>query len=170
MGSLVASRTEERSLAYALVGDPSAREELYDRYAAALYGMALRASASQELAESALIATFERFWKDAHRYDRSKGGLFPYIMAIMQGSLLELGVGGERMPLAFGLQERMKLLAPDLFAVYEIRTVQGLSEEQAALDLGLPMEEVRDRWRTALRQLVNFAHQTVPPVFPVGQG
>lgn len=170
MGTLVTSRTEEQLLQALLAGDPSAREELYERHASALYGMALRASVSQDMAERVLITTFERFWKRVHLYDRSKGRLFTYIMAIMRESLLELGLGGGQMLLFFGLQERAVTLAPDLFVVYEARTGRGLSEQEAALHLGLPVEVVQHRWRTALRQMVNFARLTPAPVVPVDQG
>jgi DNA-directed RNA polymerase specialized sigma24 family protein len=170
MGSLSALRTEEQLLAALLTGDVSAPEELYDRYAAALYGIALRGSASQATAERMLTATFERFWKRVHQYDRSKGRLFTYIVSIMRELVREEGLRGERLLLGFSLEERAMDLSQELSVVYLARSARGLSDEQAAIELGLSEEEVRHRWRSAVRQLVTFARRTPAPEVPVDQG
>ena len=116
------------------------------------------------------MGTFERIWNGAVRCDRSKRRFFPYIMVIMRDILLEQGVRPERVLLAFGLHERANLLASDLFVGYEALTGPRLSEQKADLELDFAVEEFQHRWRTALRQMVNFARRSAGQVMPVEQG
>ena len=58
-----------------------------------------------------------------------------------------------------GVHQRASELPPDLFAVYEQRWVNGLSDDATAELLKIPVEVAKERMRSALRQLVNFARQ-----------
>ncbi len=152
---------EEELVQRMQAGDLSAIEALFDRHVAALYGMALRMTRSPEHAEALLCGTFGRFRRELPHYDRSKGRMFAYVSAIMCDMAGESGntnIG----PMAikgFGLHTHAHELGPDLFAVYSARCVKGLSDEETAGVLDIPVEKVKDRMRRAMKQLVNFARR-----------
>lgn len=62
-------------------GDRQAFETLYDRYAATVYGVALRMLADRELAEDAVQEVFWRVWKRAASFDRSRA-FAPWLFGI----------------------------------------------------------------------------------------
>lgn len=126
----------------------------YDRYAPALFGIAMRTTGSHAQAEQLLAGTLERFWRERHGYDRSKGRLLPYVMAKMRVLATEQGFGKEHSIRGSGLHAFAQELPGDLSAVYSACLVDGATDEVAAQALGLSVEEVRQRSRAALRSLV----------------
>ena len=159
MESVIVQRTEEQLHQLAIAQDLVALGEIHQRWGAALFGSAVRFTGATETAETLLADTLCRFWKDAPRYDRSKGRLFTYIMSIMKELAVSEGFVKQASVKGFGLHERAAELPADLRQVYELRCEQGLSDAEAARSLGIPVEEVVRRMRAAMKQLVNFVRQ-----------
>ncbi len=159
METAVATRTDEQLLEDIRARDRTAMEELYDRYAAVLFGVARRMDPAGEAAEKLLTATMLRLWRDAARYDRSKGRFFTYIMGIMRELSIEQGMGNAPAIKGFGLHDRAAGLDPELHKVYVLRCEQGLDDEAVATLLTIPIEQVKERMRRAMKQLVNFAQR-----------
>ena len=63
------------------LGDRQAFETLYDRYAASVFGVALRMLGQREIAEEAVQEIFWRIWQRAASFDRSRA-FAPWLFGI----------------------------------------------------------------------------------------
>jgi RNA polymerase sigma-70 factor (ECF subfamily) len=63
-------------------GDPAALEALYDRYGSAAYSLALRILTDQALAEQVVQEVFLSLWRDARRFDPSRGTVGTYLLSM----------------------------------------------------------------------------------------
>lgn len=63
------------------LGDRQAFEALYDRYAASVFGVALRMLGEREIAEEAVQEIFWRIWQRAASFDRSRA-FAPWLFGI----------------------------------------------------------------------------------------
>lgn len=71
-------------------GDESALERLYDRYAPALYGVAYRISGERSDAEEIVLDTFSQAWRDAPRFQSSRGSAMAWLTMICRSRALDL--------------------------------------------------------------------------------
>jgi RNA polymerase sigma factor (sigma-70 family) len=62
--------------------DPEAFDALYDRHAAAVYGIARRVVRDQALAEDVVQEVFLDFWSRPERFDRTRGALRTWLLMI----------------------------------------------------------------------------------------
>jgi RNA polymerase sigma factor (sigma-70 family) len=78
-----AYRGQQDSQLVALVaeGDAIALEALYDRYGTAAYSLALRILTDQRLAEDVVQEVFFSLWRDARRFDPSRGTVATYLLS-----------------------------------------------------------------------------------------
>jgi len=152
---------EEEMIRRMQAGERSAWEAMLDRHASTFYGMALRLTRSREHAEALFLGTLDRFRRELPHYDRSNGRLFAYVSAIMHTIADDSGKSnrGSTAIKGFGLDAYAHGLAPDLHAAYTSRCVKGLSDAETAELLDIPVEKVKDRMRSAMKQLVNFARR-----------
>ncbi len=72
---------DERLLARIAAGDRRAFETLYDRYAAVVFGMALRMLGDRSIAEEAVQEIFWRVWQRLESFDRSRA-FAPWLFGI----------------------------------------------------------------------------------------
>jgi RNA polymerase sigma-70 factor (ECF subfamily) len=151
-------------------------EELYDRYAARLYGLGLRLLADPGLAEELVQETFVRLWQSAGRYDPERGSVTSFVFAIARRlavdlwrrpssrpftDLEEAGQSLERDPgdavdrLLVGLNVRDALgsLPDGQREVLELLYLQDLTQRQVADRLGVPLGTVKTRAFYGLRTL-----------------
>jgi RNA polymerase sigma-70 factor (ECF subfamily) len=69
-------------------GDERALGALYDRWVDKVYSVASHLVADADGAEEVVEQTFSQVWRDAHRYDRSRGSVGAWIIVIARtGSL-----------------------------------------------------------------------------------
>ena len=70
--------TEKRIIDLLQKEDKRALNLLYENYSNSLYGVILKITINEEIAEDALQETFIKVWKNAHKYDPSKAKLFTF--------------------------------------------------------------------------------------------
>jgi RNA polymerase sigma factor (sigma-70 family) len=63
-------------------GDAAALEALYDRYGTAAYSLALRILTDQNLAADVVQEVFLSLWRDARRFDPSRGRVGTYLLSM----------------------------------------------------------------------------------------
>lgn len=72
---------DDQLVGRAIAGDLRAFESLYDRYAATVFGLALRMLGDREAAEDAVQEIFWRVWRRLGSFDRSRA-FAPWLMGI----------------------------------------------------------------------------------------
>jgi RNA polymerase sigma factor (sigma-70 family) len=71
-------------------GDAAALEALYERYGAAAYSLARRILTDQKLAEGVVQAVFLSLWRDARRFDPSRGRVDTYLLTMTHHHSVEV--------------------------------------------------------------------------------
>ena len=158
---------------------PGAFEELYDRYSGALMGVIVSVTGDGETARDVLQETFVKVWKNIHKYDESKGRLFTWLLNIARNtaidhlrnsetkiakgkltsekqteSALESRMGSVVINTdIIGLKEVVDRLSDEQRIVIEKAYFGGLTREDIAEELGLPVGTVKTRLRSALIRL-----------------
>jgi RNA polymerase sigma factor (sigma-70 family) len=74
---------EDRALvARVTEGDGGALEALYARYGRACFGLARRILADEQFAQDVVQEVFLTVWRDAHRFDASRGGFSTWLLSM----------------------------------------------------------------------------------------
>lgn len=63
-------------------GDGSALEALYRRYGRPCFGLARRILTDEQLAQDAVQEVFLTVWRDAHKFDASRGGFSTWLLSM----------------------------------------------------------------------------------------
>ena len=63
-------------------GDGGALEALYGRYGRACYGLARRIVVDEQLAQDVVQEVFLTLWRDASRFDATRGGFSTYLLSM----------------------------------------------------------------------------------------
>lgn len=71
-------------------GDERAASALYDRHGAVMYGLALRMVGEPADAEEVVLDAFAQAWRDASRYDTSRGSVAGWLTTITRTRALDL--------------------------------------------------------------------------------
>ena len=71
-------------------GDRVALKQLYDRFGARLFGIAMRILRDRALAEDALQEAFVKIWRNAARFDRKRGSALGWVATIVRRAALDL--------------------------------------------------------------------------------
>ncbi len=71
-------------------GDERAASMLYDRHGAVMYGLALRMVGESADAEEVVLDAFAQAWRDAGRYDTSRGSVAGWLTTITRTRALDL--------------------------------------------------------------------------------
>ena len=155
-------------------GDADAVREIYDNYGKAVFTVALSALGNRGLAEEAVQQTFLQAWRAAGRFDSSREPA-PWLYAIARRVAVDiyrrerrhrgrLPLDGEAdvaaLPESFeqtweAWQVRLALdkMPTDLRAIIEATHYLGLTHEETARKLGLPIGTVKSRSHRAHRRL-----------------
>jgi RNA polymerase sigma-70 factor (ECF subfamily) len=161
-------------------GDPDAVRELYDRYGRSVFVVALRALGDRSLAEEAVQQTFLQAWQASARFDPSRPP-GPWLYAIARRVAVDL-YRRERRHQSSSTDEEPEIVAlPPSFEqaweTWEVRAALdalpreerdvvrvthylGLSHEQAAEYLGIPVGTVKSRSHRAHRKLAAMLGHT----------
>ena len=185
-----ADRSDEKDL-LDRVGrqDAGALEQLYDRFAADAFGMAIRVLRDRSLAEDALQETFMGIWRNAARYRADMGSPRGWIIAIARNCSIDIlrkrrGVTVELTPgITRGLPgpdlwaevserldrtmllEFMALLPDPQRRAIELAYLNGLTHTEIAVATGIPLGTIKSRVRSgllALRRMIELAAADVP--------
>lgn len=71
-------------------GDDRAATVLYDRYASAMFGLALRVVGESADAEEVVLDAFAQAWRDAARFDGTRGSVLGWLTTITRTRALDL--------------------------------------------------------------------------------
>jgi RNA polymerase sigma-70 factor, ECF subfamily len=160
-------------------GDEAALAELYDRYSALLYGVALRILHHPPEAEDALQEAWVQVWNQCSHYDARRGSVPAWLVTIARTRALDRlrrNASRGRVELqaapatdaadpvdaaAHGklrdtLARALAALDPKQRQVLEIAYFEGLSQSQIAARLGAPLGSVKYWARQGLLHLKNL--------------
>jgi len=151
--------------------------ELYDRYAGAVYHLALRITGDRGLAEEISLDSFLQVWRSADRFNARIGSPASWLFTIARSRAIDrLRAAGaakrtqiddappptsrEQPDELAELAERRRLvrdalaaLSPPQRAALELAYYEGLSHSQIAERLGEPLGTVKTRVRQAMQVL-----------------
>lgn len=157
--------------------DEAALAELYDRYGALLYSLALRMVGTSEIAEEVLQDALLAVWRSAWMWDAGKSSLQAWLVTITRhraiDALRKTKTRTPVLPLQSDLtsdepspdeaffseaasrqvREALGELPVQLREVLEVVYFAGLSHREAAERLGIPPGTVKSRLRLALERM-----------------
>jgi RNA polymerase sigma-70 factor, ECF subfamily len=163
-------------------GDRGAFEELYRRYAAAAYGLALRVTAQDTLAQEVVQDAFLALWRAPEAYDPSRGIFRSFFLSLVHHRAVDAVRREERLrkrterasnlePLTgedvaedvvegayLGVRREqvrkaLTTLPPDQRRVLEMAYFDGYTQARIAGELGIPLGTVKTRTLAAMRKL-----------------
>lgn len=82
--------SDEQLLSQVTEGDAAALETLYDRYAAAVMGLAVKVTEDRALAEEVVQETFWRVWRSANSFRARRGGFTTWLFSIARNFSIDL--------------------------------------------------------------------------------
>jgi len=169
-------------------GDHDALAEVYDRHARLLYSLALRIVGRQPDAEDVLQEVFTQVWRQAARYDTSRGTVAGWLVMLTRSRALdrlrrERGAPttdierasvdvvdpGTTVDLQLVTAEQAARVHVALEALPEAQRVplelgyfEGLSQSAIAARLGVPLGTIKTRMRQALLRLRDALAEPTP--------
>ncbi|MDP3984955.1 MAG: RNA polymerase sigma factor [Acidimicrobiia bacterium] len=161
-------------------GDPDALQSLYDRYGRAVFTVCLRALGDRVLAEDATQQAFFQAWRGAYTFDVDRDPA-PWLYAIARRAAVDVFRRERRHRQPFSIEERldereMAVLPPSfegMWEAWEVRTAVdrltveerdvikatfflGLTHQETADTLGIPLGTVKSRTHRAHRHLADL--------------
>lgn len=165
-----------------LAGDQAAFEDLYRRYSPAAYGLALRVTGSDQLAQEVVHDAFMAVWRAPEAYDPARGLFRTFFLSLVHHRAVDTVRREERLrrrteraanldPVhgedvaehvvedAYLVQRRkevreaLETLPPDQRKVLEMAYFGGYTQARIAEELGIPLGTVKTRTLAAIRKL-----------------
>lgn len=164
-------------------GDPYAVRQCIDQFGGLIWSIARRASSTRADAEDAVQEIFADVWRSAGRFDPAQGSEEVFITMIARRRLIDrmrraaqrdrtrasngvnspgwagasngAGVCAEALAASGAVMQ----LRPELRKVLELGVLQGLSHQEIAQRLQLPVETVKALMRRGLIQVREFMGQ-----------
>lgn len=157
--------------------DLKAFSYLYDNYAPGLLGVIMRLLRNQAVSEDVLQTVFVKIWKGMEGYDASRGRLYTWMINISINAAIDyskskqakketITAGIESNAGAvdrtnsttfntdvIGLKDQVDTLKDEYRILIEYIYYQGLTHDEAAKELDLPLGTVKTRVRSAVAQL-----------------
>ena len=173
-----AALTDVELIGLVTADDPAGLSVLYDRHGSASFAMALRITRDQALAEDVVQDAFLGIWRNARRYDTSRGTVRTWIMAIVHHRSID--IVRKRRPVSELPTDGLTpagLVQPDIWAeiagildrdtvaraletlgsaqrqVIEMAYFSGLTQMEIARRTGAPLGTVKSRARLGLLAL-----------------
>jgi RNA polymerase sigma-70 factor (ECF subfamily) len=160
-------------------GDHSALGEFYDRFAGLANALALRVLRDVAEAEDVVQEVFVQVWRQAARFDPSRGSPEAWLCTITRTRALdrlrrrvsrreEQGAGPDSRSgapptlVALAVRQALDGLSADQRRALELAYYEGLTQSEIAARLGEPLGTIKTRIRTAMIRL----RETLGPVMP----
>lgn len=160
-------------------GDQAALLALYQQYGNMVYSLAVQVLHDGGLAEEVTQDTFLKVWRQAERWDSSKGKFTSWLLTIARRTAIDRYRQQNRQvpldptpiednPTSFGrvarvdtkdwingqvLRELMTQLPPEQAQLIELAFYQGMSHSELADHLKLPLGTVKTRLRLGMQKL-----------------
>ncbi len=156
--------------------DKSAVSLLYERYAAALYGVICRLITNEEIAKETLQDVFVKIWNNGDKYDADKGRLFTWMVQLtrnvaidtLRSSQFKKSGKTETLPDSVSnsarLSEEQQMKDPALRRIVshlgeqnrliiELLYFKDYTQKEVSEELNIPLGTVKSRVRKAIMQL-----------------
>jgi RNA polymerase sigma-70 factor, ECF subfamily len=163
-------------------GEETALEELYRTYAPAAFGMAIRVTGQEALAQEVVHDAFMALWRAPEAFDPARGSFRTFFLSLVHHRAVDTVRREERLrkrseraanlePLhdedvaevvvedAYLVQRRKEVhqalegLPPDQRRVLELAYFDGQTQARIAEELGIPIGTVKTRTLAAMRKL-----------------
>ena len=181
-------RAEDAPLLARIVDhDEAAVEALYARYSGPLYSLAYRVTGAERFAQDVVQEVFIALWKDAARFDPSRGSVGPWLFSLARHKAIdlvrreanvrkrtaevdmELEVASRRCrsrrvaePAARSRARGRRTLSEAQRTALELAFFGGLTHVEVAERLGIPLGTAKTRIRTALLNLRTRSARSSP--------
>ncbi len=157
--------------------DRSAFDDLYRRYARAVFGLALRRLGDRGRAEDAVQETFAAIWRSARTYRPDRGPGAPWLYTVARNATTDRARARIETPaeipdepatdggpadraeeswVAWRVHSALQELPPRERETIELAYWSGLSQSEVAEFLGIPLGTVKTRTRSALARLADL--------------
>ncbi len=154
--------------------DQYALNLLYEHYSDSLYGVILKVTRNEEIAEDALQETFIKVWKNAHKYDSTKAKLFTWLFRIARNTAIdklrsfnkryhkEVQIDKSNVYILPGtnlnqdvldIKEHVSRLEKKYQIVLNALFFEGMTQQEASDELEIPLGTVKSRLKIGLREL-----------------
>ncbi|WP_040248361.1 RNA polymerase sigma factor [Psychroserpens mesophilus] len=155
-------------------GDKRAISLLYENYSDSLYGVILKVTVNEEIAQDALQETFVKVWKNAKKYDSKKAKLFTWLYRIAKNTAIdklrsfnnrfdkEVQIDKSNvyiLPTAnlnqdvLDLKEHVARLDEKYQIVLKALFFEGMTQQEASDELDIPLGTIKSRLKIGLREL-----------------
>lgn len=163
-------------------GDSEAFEELYRRYSPSAYGLALRVTGQDSLAQEVVHDAFLALWRAPEAFDASRGSFRTFFLSLVHHRAVDTVRREERLRKRAERQsnleprededvaedvvenaylstrrkeirEALQTLPPDQRRVVELAYFGGYTQARIAEELGIPVGTVKTRTLAAMRKL-----------------
>lgn len=155
-------------------GDSGAFDELYHRYARAVFGLALRRLGDRDGAEDAVQETFAAVWRSARTFRPERGAGSAWLFAVARNAIVDRfrarGDSAADVPdspsrdagpaeraetgwLAWRVHRALEELPDAERTVLELAYWGGLSQSEVSAFLDVPLGTVKTRTRSGLARL-----------------
>ena len=154
--------------------DKKAFENLYDKYSGALFNIILRIVNNQELAEDVLQESFLKIWRNIERYDEDKSTIFTWMLNICRNTSIDalrkkstrptIQTDTENVYITstntietnvnlIGVKDSLKYLTTEQSLAIQAVYFSGLTHDDAAQYLNIPLGTLKTRIRMGLATL-----------------
>ncbi|MEO1030862.1 RNA polymerase sigma factor [Winogradskyella sp.] len=166
--------TEQKIIDLLEKGDKRALNLLYEHYSSSLYGVILKITINEEIAEDALQETFIKVWKNAHKYDSTKAKLFTWLFRIARNTAIdklrsfnnrfqkEVQIDTSNVYIlpssnlnqdVLDIKEHVGRLEEKYQIVLDALFFQGMTQQEASDELDIPLGTIKSRLKIGLREL-----------------
>lgn len=168
------TKQEEHIVKLLEQGDERAVSIIYENYSSALYGVILKITIDEAIAEDALQESFIKIWKNAKKYDSKKAKLFTWLYRIARNTAIdklrshnlkftkEVQIGDSNVyKLAtsglnqdtMDLKKHVAQLDDKYQIVLDALYFQGMTQQEASEELDIPLGTIKSRLKIGLREL-----------------
>jgi RNA polymerase sigma factor (sigma-70 family) len=155
-------------------GDKKALNLLYENYSDSLYGVILKVTINEELAQDALQETFIKVWKNAKKYDSKQAKLFTWLYRIAKNTAIdklrsfnnrfekEVQIDNSNVYIlptsnlnqdVLDLKEHVARLEEKYQIVLKALFFGGMTQQEASDELDIPLGTIKSRLKIGLREL-----------------
>jgi RNA polymerase sigma factor (sigma-70 family) len=155
-------------------GDSDAISIIYENYASALFGIILKITINESLAEDALQESIIKIWKYAHKYDSKKAKLFTWMYRIARNTAIdklrsynlkhnkEVQITNSNVfklstnnfnEDTIDLKKHLSNLDLKYQTVINALYFGGMTQQEASDELNIPLGTIKSRLKIGLREL-----------------
>jgi len=154
--------------------DTTAINLLYENYADSLYGVILKITKNEELAQDALQESFVKIWRNAKKYDSKKAKLFTWLYRIARNTAIDkLRSHNNRFEKEVQIDKSNVYILPTSSLNQDVIDIkdhvgrldekyqivlnalffEGMTQQEASDELDIPLGTIKSRLKIGLREL-----------------